>query len=345
MSSKICQILFFVLLLFPGCKQVRKQERFELKPVSVEVVETQACVSDNRRVYVGEIETGTQINLTFPLGGKLKQLAVKNGDVVKKGCLIARIDDQQQQAALRNAKAQLAQAKDACERVKKVWEQGAVAEVKWIEMQTKLEQAQSLYDMAQKNLDDCTLTAPVNGQIDGLQMSVGQQLAPEQRLCSIVALQNVSIRFSVPENEVRTIKKGQPCTAVVSAIGEDEFEGEISEIGLTANRLSHSYEVTMLLHKRHASLLPGMVCKVLVDAAPSSGMVIPAACVQIHPEGPVVWVVGEDDIVTRRPVKVSEYVKNGVLVSEGLNMGEKVVVKGYQKLYDGAQVEIKNSKD
>ena len=335
-------ILSFLLLVsFTACKHIRPQERYEVLPVEVEVEVLQSDAGQNRRTYVGEIESGKQVNASFAYGGKLTYLGVKNGDKVRQGDVIARIDDQQQRNAVRTAKAQLDQAKDGYARMKKVWEQGAVAEVKWVEMQTKLEQAQSVYDLAQKNLADCVLHSPMAGQIDLLKVSAGQQLAPGQPLCSIVALDDVSVHFSVPENEVSRIRKGQEAQVTVPALGEEEMNGVITETGLTANRLAHSYEVTVVLRgKSDKRLLPGMVCKVLVAEEGNECVVVPAACVQTRPEGQSVWVI-ENGIAVRRAITAGGFVQNGVSVSEGLQAGDSLVVKGYQKLYTGAEIKIK----
>lgn len=329
------------VVLLAGCKRLREQEHYEVVPVEVGVQVLSEAETNNKRTYVGDIETATQVSPSFALGGKLTYIGVKNGDKIRKGDVIAKIDDQQQRNALRTAKAKLDQAKDAYQRMKKVWEQGAMAEVKWVEMQTALEQAQSMYDAAQKELADCTLRSPVSGQVDQLQVSVGQLLAPTQKVCTIVSLDDVSVHFSVPENEVSNLQKGQPVQVVVAALNNMELAGMITEIGLTANRFAHSYEVTAVLTDRQKQrLLPGMVCKVLLTESALSGIVIPASCVQTRPEGKSVWVI-EEGVARRRRIEVNGFVRNGVLVSEGLALGDSLIVSGYQKLYTDAPVEAK----
>ncbi len=336
--------ILFCGAVLSGCVKIRQQEQYEVKPVSVEVSVLEEIAGLDYRTYVGEIETETEVNVSFALGGKLTRIEVSNGSKVSAGSVIAHVDDKRQRSAVRTAKAQLDQAKDGYDRMKKVWEQGAVAEVKWIEMQSKLEQAQGVYELAMKELNDCVLRSPISGQVDQLNVSVGQQLVPGQRVCAIVGLNDVSVRFSVPETEVSRLSSGQIVEVKVPATGEDILQGTITEIGLSANKLAHSYEVIAVVqNKKEHRLLPGMVCKVRILAPRESGVVIPAACVQTRPDGQSVWVI-ENGVATRRAIEVSGYMQNGVEVSAGLNAGDTIVVKGYQKLFAGAETEIVNKK-
>ncbi|MDY2943035.1 MAG: hypothetical protein SOT07_04985, partial [Paludibacteraceae bacterium] len=111
----------------------------------------------------------------------------------------------------------------------------------------------------------------------------------------------------------------------------------VVEKGMKANALSHAYPVRAEVLRREG-LLPGMVSKVCMTGQQSEGLLIPAACVQVTPEGKSVWVVQEDSTAVRRMVQIGQYVPDGVLVIDGLQTGDRVVTDGFQKLYKGAKV-------
>ena len=108
---------------------------------------------------------------------------------------------------------------------------------------------------------------------------------------------------------------------------------------MKANALSHAYPVRAEVLNKDG-LLPGMVGKVRMQGQQSEGVVIPAACVQVTTEGKSVWVVQEDSTAVRRLIQIGQYVPNGVLVSDGLQTGDRVVTDGFQKLYKGAKVSL-----
>ena len=111
----------------------------------------------------------------------------------------------------------------------------------------------------------------------------------------------------------------------------------VVEKGMKANALSHAYPVRAEVLRREG-LLPGMVGKVRMTGQQSEGLLIPAACVQVTPEGKSVWVAREDSTVERRMIQIGQYVPDGVLVIDGLQTGDRVVTDGFQKLYKGAKI-------
>ncbi len=112
----------------------------------------------------------------------------------------------------------------------------------------------------------------------------------------------------------------------------------VVEKGMKANALSHAYPVRAEVLRREG-LLPGMVSKVRMTGQQSEGLLIPAACVQVTPEGKSVWVAREDSTVERRLIQIGQYVPDGVLVIDGLQTGDRVVTDGFQKLYKGAKIQ------
>lgn len=103
------------------------------------------------------------------------------GDRVAKGQLIATVDPFSMQSSYDAAKASLAQAEDAYRRMKELYDKGSLPEIKWVEVQSKLQQAKSMEEVARKNLDDCKLYAPFSGIISEKMAEVGQNIMPAYR--------------------------------------------------------------------------------------------------------------------------------------------------------------------
>ena len=109
--------------------------------LGVEVMVVAADDNTNQRDFVGEIGSETELDLGFPLGGTLTKVAVQNGQRVKKGQLLAEVDATTARSLHNTALATLRQAEDAYERMKNVHKEGAISDVRWVQMETDLEKA------------------------------------------------------------------------------------------------------------------------------------------------------------------------------------------------------------
>ncbi len=290
--------------------------------------------------YVGAIEPAHSTPLSMQTTGRVVSIAVKNGQRVTKGQTLLEVDNTQAMNALRTAEASLRHAQDGHDRVAKVHDKGVVSDQKMVEIESQLARAQSLYEAAQQQLKECTLTAPCDGVVDGLNMAVGQTVLPGTTLCSIVDISAFSVRFTVPEAEIGALPdKGQVVCEAIQA----ELPVTITERGISANPLTHTYEVVADIQGKAAGLKAGMVAVVKVKGErlkEKGDIVIPANCVLLKPEGATVW-VAEDGKAARRLVTVDGYQADGVRITQGLQEGDILITEGYQKLYNGCAVDCK----
>ncbi len=336
---RFCVILVVAAGLVLSVSCHRKEAAVELSPVEVAVTVIDTTASGLTRTYVGEVEPEESIGLSFATGGKVEQVLVRPGDRVVAGQKLVTVSKSTAQSAYNSAKATLDQAEDAYNRIKQVHDKGSMAEVKWVEMLTTLEKARSMEQIARKQLEDCALTAPSAGVIGECRATAGGSLLPGESAVTLLNIRSVTVNISVPESEIASVPEGKEVQITVPALNNLHLTGRISERGMTASRVSHSYTVKIELPNPDQQLLPGMVCKVSMDEADSRGIVIPAKCVQTRPEGLSVWVV-ENGRAQHRLLTATQFVANGVLVSEGLHPGDTVITAGTQKLYTNAEVTV-----
>ncbi len=331
----------FVVLLFSSisCKQrVEEQKR---EPLNVEIMVADSVLGDLTHTYVGEVEENVSVSLSFPMGGKVERVYVHEGDRVRAGQLIATINSENAKNAYNSAKASLQQAEDAYKRLKKVYDSGSLAEVKWVEMETTLEKARSMEQIARKQLEECSLTAPVSGIVGNCNAKAGGSILPGEPAATILDVDKLSVAFSVPESEISSVEIGDDAFVYVAALNNKMLNGKISEKSVISSKISHSYRVKVDLPFNDKEMIPGMVCKVLLEHPDRPGFVIPAKCVQTRPEGLSVWVV-KNGKAYRRLITSYEFTANGVLANSGINDGDTIVTAGMQKLYSGANCSISN---
>lgn len=320
-------------------KQVHQE--FAQAPIKVKttVVAPQTGSATSR--YVGVIEPTHETPLSMETAGRVTAINVKNGERVRKGQVLLAVDNTQALNALQGAKAALQHAQDGYDRVSKVHAKGVVSDQKMVEVQSQLAQAKSLYAAAKKRLEECSLSAPCDGVVNGLTIEKGQTVIPGTKICSILDISGFNVRFTVPEAEIRELgTKGEVECAAVNAV----FPVTISEKSFAANTLTHTYEVVAHITGGTDVLMTGMVAKVQIaqksddpNQQTNNDIVIPAQCILLTPDGHTVW-VAENGTAERRTITIDGYQADGVRVKSGLQAGDTLITEGYQKLYKDCKI-------
>ena len=324
-----------ILLIGCGDKSDQKQAYDPAIPVKIAVIEM--ADGTNVRNYVGSIQSEAKVALSFHLGGTITNIYVRNGQKVKKGAIIAKVDETTAKSLHNAALASLNQAEDGYKRLKQVHEEGGISDVRWVQMETDLEKARQTEISARKNLEDCTIYAPQDGIVSMEEHVVGQFLRPSETFCNLIDMNKFIVEFTVPEKEVGMINIGDKAVAEIGALSDLETEIVIYDQAIVSNPFGHTYTVKAKIDLDGKDALPGMVAKIRLNSAALSGIIVPASCVQTVSNGLAVWAL-KNGKSYRRIIEVSDFVKNGVLVSKGLNHGDTIVTVGYQKLYNGAKV-------
>ena len=330
------------LCLLAGCQS--KEYRAECPaPVVVKVEGVENRVSMMERCYSGTAEEESGTPLSFATAGTVRELYFHLGQQVEKGQLLGTLDPTSMQNAYDAARATLEQAEDVFRRMKKLHEKGSLPDMKWVEVQSKLEQAVSMERIASKNLEDCKLYAPYAGVIARKEVETGENVMPGMPVAQLVTASNLRIKIAVPETEISFIEVGQEAVVRVSALGGRTFEATVAEKGIVAHPLSRSYDVKLKVEGREAGLLPGMVADVsirLSEAGEGFRCVIPANVVQLDEKNTTfVWTV-KNGKAHKQEVVCGEYQADGVAVLSGLSPSDSIITEGQQKVCEGTEVRL-----
>lgn len=309
----------------------------EPAPVPVKIIEAAFAGSELSTNYVGRVEPSKNTTVLCPYPGTLEVLTAVKGRRVAKGQVIARIKSEAVQSAYDIAKATLEQAEDGYARANKVYESGSVTEVKMVEIRTQLEKARAAAKSAERALEDCDVKAPFGGVVDEVFAHTGEQLAALAPLATILDVGSVEIHFSVPENEYAKIPLGAEAIVEVPAL-EKTVRAQVAVKGVSASALSHAYDFTLKGISDPLALMPGMVCKVHINSVTNGGLAVPASAVMTDMQGRYIWGVDAQNTVCKKYITVGGFCGKEVIVSEGLEEGDKVIVEGSRKVSTGMKV-------
>lgn len=288
--------------------------------------------------YVGTVEEAEATAVSFTGMGTVTRVAVSEGQSVSKGQLIAEMDDTQAKNLLATAQAMADQANDAYARYSQLHEAGSMSEAQWIEVQSKVSQANAQLEIAKKNLNDCRLTAPTSGIIGKKKISAGETVVPSQTIATILDISSVWVKVAVPEEEIGKIATNSKTAIEIKAIGKTVAGGRI-EKGIVADALTHTYTIRINVPNPGRDILPGMVASVNLKADTSEeGISLPVESVQKAADGSLFVWVAENGAAAMKTVTTGATIGNRISITSGLAAGDAVIVEGWQKVGAGTKV-------
>ena len=353
-----------IAMLMSGCG--KHDTSTTERTVKVKFLEVGCSTGDGKQGYSGTIEEMSGTALSFASGGTITHIYVNEGQSVSRGQLVATVDARnvtnsatasramtsQADDLVAQAQAALAQAQDAYNRMKILHDNGSLPEIKWIEVETQLEQAKlavsqaqsnaraarATQDIASKSVSDTRLVAPVSGYVSAKSADVGQNVLPGAPVVKIVQIDRVKVNISVPEREISNIAKGQKIAVTVASLNGRRYEATVVEKGVTADPLSRSYNVKAVINNPNRELLPGMIAEVYMGTNVASYPSLPAAIIQIDADNkPFVWTVADGKAV-KTYVALGRNVGDEVQIIGGIKVGDKVICEGQQKVSNGMNV-------
>jgi len=334
-------ILAAIVIVFFGCKQKQETTQKETTSLKIKAQKVKTVSGFANLRYSGTVEASQTIPLSFQSSGTVQQVLVQAGDAVRKGQLLATVDKADNQSIYNSSLAMYQQAKDAYDRLKQVYDNGSLSEVKWVEMETNLKKAESQLEVAKNSLEKCNLYAPVSGIIGKRNVEPGQSALSSFAPVELVKIETVLVKISVPENEIGKIKKGMNASFTISALDNKQFEGTITNVGVVADQFSRTYEVKITVKNPKLEIKPGMVCDVTLNSTTEKQMVlVPYNAITKDSDGnSIVFVVNDDQkSVRKQVVKVGDYQTSSLEILSGLSANQTVVTEGKEKLTENTPI-------
>ncbi|WP_189342316.1 MULTISPECIES: efflux RND transporter periplasmic adaptor subunit [unclassified Mesorhizobium] len=284
-------------------------------------------------------------------GLRLTEVLVAEGDHVKAGDVVARLDDSllkaqlaEQKAAIAQAQATLDSALSAAARADRLLASNAVsaetAEDKATAVKTgkaSVDQAEAAAQRLQAQLDRTTIRAPFDGIVSSKPAVAGSIVQAGTELMKIVRDGRLEVGVLVPEKDLAAISAGQPAN-IVDASGR-AFSGNISSIAETVNSTTRLATVYVTVGEG-SGLKPGMFARVTIETASSRQLTIAETALVWHDGKPAVFVVDDQGKVGAHPVATGTRQNGRVAIESGLSESDRVVVAGAGFLNDGNLVRV-----
>ena len=334
-----------------ACEQEPVEQAPVIRPIKIKTVGEAGAAAI--REFPGTIKATQHAELSFEVSGLIIERLVNEGQRVKKGDELARLDDRNYQAQLDKVAASLREARSELDRSERIYEQnpGAISTQKIDTDRKSVEVAEAEIRIAEKAVEDTVLRAPFDGTVARRLVEDFQNVLAKQ---SVMILQDTSlleIEISVPE---RDMTAGAPTTSTmaeiteraqpkveVSSIPGRSFSARVSELATTADPVTRTFQVRLVFEPPDdVAILPGMTARVLANPLTDDVIRLPSHAAFADESGAAqVWLVDPSTMkVARRPVQLGELTGGDVEILEGLAEGDQVAISGVSQLRDGVQV-------
>jgi len=335
--------LMIVVVALTSCGQSEPPPTREaVRPVKMLTVSS--GMAGAPRVYPGRIEAKNRVELSFRVGGPLIEFPVREGDDVRVGGVVARIDPRDFEIRLEAARADRERTTADFRRYASLYEKDAVSQAQLDQVRAAMEVAQATLEDARAALKDTTLYSPYSAQVAERLVDNFQEVKPGQPIVSLVSLGEMKVEVDLPESLVSRSRRGSAVrvAAMVDALPGVELELGLLELSLQADAATGTYRTTFVMPQpKDIVLLPGMAVQVIAyEGQQDAWPVIPAAAVTSGPEGARVWVVDMDTMtVSSRTVTTGGLTgSDSVEILAGLEPGETIATSAVQSLRDGMTV-------
>lgn len=315
-----------------------------VRPAQIMDVKATSAFSDLR--FPGRVRAVQRAELAFNLPGRIIELPVREGQLIEKGDLVARLDSANFDIQLASAKAEYDKARTDYNRVHQIWNQSqAVAKAEVDQKHTAMEVARAYYLSAQKDVEDMRLTAPFTGVVAKRQVENFSNVEAKETIVSLQDTSNLEIVIHVPERIVRTEPKQVAGYALFADQPDHPMPVRLKSFSTQADARTQSYEVVLALEPGYRlKVLPGMSVEIQprqngTEGAPHQIVVPLNAILPSADGGTNVWLVDRETArVSLQAVTLGKVRGTHIVVLSGLQGGERIVTAGVSQLREGMQV-------
>ena len=315
--------------------------------VLVNTVTTKTETINHFSKFQGIIKTDQNMILYPEFSGRVAKIYVDEGDVVKKGQALAKIDDGGLYNELKLVESQAKLAKTIYERQSKLWNDKIGSEIQYLEAKTNYEIQNNRLKSITESLAKTTITAPFSGTIDEIFIEEGNLVSPpmmpdQGNAFRIINLNELYVESVIPESFIGKIKKGAEVKVEIPVLNKS-FNSTIKHSVSSINELSRTFKIEVSVPKNDLDLIPNLNVEVnVLDYTNSQAILVPESIVSEDSDNnKFLFTVLNNK--AKKTIVETGYTQNGMIeITTGLDVNETVINEGGRIVKDGQNVKIFN---
>ena len=355
-----CAIFFGVIFGYKLIGKVMMNRYFNNMPLPMPTITTAEVKQGNWILTlesVGTVQAIISVDVTTEAAGVVESIKFQSGDKVENGDILIGLNAKVDQAKLAALTAAMKLAEQNLARAQQLVKAGNIAKAELDLKQSEADQAISQVAVQQELVQQKTIHAPFAGQLGIRKINIGEYIAPGCAIVSLQSLDPIYVNFSIPEQDLYSLKFGLEVDIQVSAFKNEVFKGQITAIEPGADPTTRNFNVQATFENKNLKLHPGMFAEVKIKLPSQEQVVaIPRTAVSYNPYGNSVYVVQQinnnsdkdtketkEFAVKRRFIKLGRNQGEMVAVVDGLVPGDIVATSGLLKLRNDSKIAINNS--
>lgn len=349
MTSRTAGVFLALLLaLLPagGCDRSKsnaqsQEEGPRERIVQVSIEEVRPRPIRDVLILPAETEAWEDVRVPSDMVGRVEWIGPEEGDAVKKGELIAKVDVSSLKAALDQAQAAFDLADDVYRRRAGLFEKKLIAKEELDRSRTERSVAEGDLKRARVEYQRGFTHSPIGGVVNHLFVDQGEFIGRGDPLADIVNVERIKVNVNVPEMDVRYLERGHDAMVRIDAFPDGRVAGKVDFVAYKADPATKTFHVKVIIPNPDRRIRPGMIAR-----AAFLRRVIPEALTAplfalVDKSGERILYVEEDGVVNARAVSVGVIEGDRVQITEGLEPGDHLIVKGQQDVEEGMRVEVK----
>ncbi len=317
------------------------QPDLKRKPV-VDVIKVKKSNFNKYSEIQGTVQSDDVIKVSAEIPGRLVGVYVEDGDKVRKGQLIAKLDVSDISNKMEELKKSYELAQDVHERQKRLWDQNIGSEMQYLNAKNNKERLEKAIASIKHQLSKANIYAPAYGIIDSKRVEPGEIVSPGYPLMLILNTRKIKVIADAPESYLKSVKQGDIINIKFPAINY-ETKNKISRIGSTINTANRTFAIEIKMNNPKNMLKPNLLAILLInDLSLYDVVVIPSDLIQYEISGkPFVMVVNKANKAIKQYVEIGEDYDGKTVINSGLNEGDTLITKGARSIVEGELVDTK----
>ncbi|WP_323941696.1 efflux RND transporter periplasmic adaptor subunit [Aeromonas hydrophila] len=287
---------------------------------------------------VSKLAANRSVVISPEVTGRIVKIAVRSGQQVKQGDVLIALDAGKQQAELAEQSASVRDESRKLRDMRRLVARGAITTSELEGQEATVAQAQARADAAKYELSLRTLLAPFDGSVSLIDLSEGALVNSGDTLLHLDELAKLRLDLAVPERYLSLLRPGMAVTATSSAWPDQSFRGVLETLDSRVSNDTQNIKARVIIPNPDGQLRPGMLLNVELSLPPQKMTLIPAQSVEYAGEQRFVYRLEANGKVKRVPVVLGDTHGEEVWVTEGLKVGDRIVVEGLVNLRDGVSV-------
>lgn len=315
----------------------------EKKLTDVVVTEVQPSAFEHYLEVQGKVDGEDNLAVSAQMNGVITAVYVKEGDMVKKGQVMAQIDNSVLKQQLEGVKTQLSFATNLYNKQKALWEKQIGSEVQYLSAKNNKESIEANLSALNDQMEMTRIKSPINGTVEEVNLKLGQMAAPGMPAIRVVNFSSVKILADISEAYAPKVKTGNKVLVNFPDFNT-EIEGKIQFTSKYINPVNRTFQTEVRLGPGKVDYRANMMAVVKInDYSNPSAIVIPVSLVRESVTGKYIYLAHEENggMVARRQIVTVGNTYNGMAeITSGLTKGDKVITAGYNSLVEGQLLKI-----